>query len=40
MHYGYFKNISRRTASDKLLRDKAFQIASYPKYDEYKSFKI
>ena len=40
VHYGDFKIIWRRTASDKLLRDKVFQIASYPKYDEYKSFKI
>ena len=31
-----FKDIARRTASDKVLRDKAFNIAKNPKYDEYK----
>ena len=29
------KNFAIRTASDKLLIDKAFKIASNPKYDEY-----
>ena len=29
------KNLTRRTASDKILRDKAFNIAKNPKYDEY-----
>ena len=33
--YGNFKNIARRTASDKVLRDKAFNIAKNPKYDGY-----
>ena len=33
MAYGYFKDLARRTASDKVLRDKAFKIASNPKYD-------
>ena len=33
--YGYFKDLAKRTASDKLLRDKAFNIAKNPKYDEY-----
>ena len=28
-----FKDLSRRTASDKLLRDKAFNIDKNPKYD-------
>ena len=28
-------NITRRTASDKILCDKAFDIAKYPKYDGY-----
>ena len=32
---GDFKNLARRTASDKVLRDKAFNIAKNPKYDEY-----
>ena len=27
--------MARRTASDKVLRDKAFNIAQKPKYDEY-----
>ena len=35
MPYGDFKNLKRRTASDKILRDKAFNIAKNPKYDEY-----
>ena len=30
-----FKDLSRRTASDKMLRDKAFNIAKNPKYDRY-----
>ena len=33
--YGDFKDLVRRTASDKVLRDKAFNIAKNPKYDEY-----
>ena len=35
MAYGYFKDLARRTASDKFLRDKAFDIAKTPKYDGY-----
>ena len=35
MAYGDFKDIKRRTVSDKILRDKAFNIAKNPKYDEY-----
>ena len=35
MAYGNFKDIARRTASDKVLRDKAFNIAKDPKYDGY-----
>ena len=35
MAYGNFKGIARRTASDKVLRDKAFNIAKNPKYDWY-----
>ena len=34
MAYGDFKDI-KRMASDKILRDKAFNIAKNPKYDEY-----
>ena len=33
--YGDFKDLPRRTASDKVLRDKAFNIAKNPKYDGY-----
>ena len=32
---GDFKDLARRTASDKVLRDKAFNIAKNPKYDEH-----
>ena len=35
MGYRGFKDFARRTASDKVLRDKAFNIAKYPKYDGY-----
>ena len=35
MTYGDFKDLARRTASDKVLRDKAFDIAKSPKYDGY-----
>ena len=35
MAYGDFKDLARRTASDKILRDKAFNIAKNPKYDGY-----
>ena len=35
MVYGDFKELTRRTTSDKILRDKAFNIASNPKYDGY-----
>ena len=35
MVYGDFKDLKRRTASDKVLRDKAFNIAKNPKYDGY-----
>ena len=33
--YGYFKDLTKRKASDKILRDKALSIAKNPKYDEY-----
>ena len=32
MTYGDFKDLPRRKASDKVLRDKAFNIAKKPKY--------
>ena len=35
MTYGKAKDLVRRTQSDKILRDKAFKIASDPKYDGY-----
>ena len=35
MAYGDFKDLKRRTASDKILRDKAFNIAKNPKYEGY-----
>ena len=35
MAYGDFKDLKRRTFSDKVLRDKAFIIAKNPKYDGY-----
>ena len=31
--YGDFEDIKRRTASDKIFRDEAFNIAKNPKYD-------
>ena len=36
MAYGDFKDLPRKTASDKILRDKAFNIATNPKYDRYR----
>ena len=35
MAYGDFKDSTRRTASDKILCDKAFNITKNPKYDGY-----
>ena len=35
MTYGHFKDLPRRTASAKALRDKAYNIAKYLKYDGY-----
>ena len=35
MSYGKSKDLTKRTQSDKVLRDKAFKIASDPKYDGY-----
>ena len=35
MAHGDFKDIVKRTASDKVLRDKAFNIAKNPKHDGY-----
>ena len=36
MAYGKSKDLAKITHSDKVLRDKAFKIASDPKYDGYK----
>ena len=35
MAYGISKDLAKRTQSDKVLRNKAFKIASDPKYDGY-----
>ena len=35
MAYGDFKDLTRRTVSDKILLDKAFNIAKNSKYDGY-----
>ena len=35
MVYGGFKDLERRTASDKVFRGKAFNISKNPKYDGY-----
>ena len=35
MAYGDFKDLNRRTAVDKVLRDRALNIAKNPKYDGY-----
>ena len=36
MAYRDFKDLTRRRSSDKILRDKAFNVAKNPKYDGYK----
>ena len=33
MNYGNYKDLNKRTQSDKALRGKAFEIVSNPKYD-------
>ena len=35
MAYGGFKDLAKKTAFDKFIRDKAFNIAKNPKYDRY-----
>ena len=35
MAYGKYKDLERRTQSDKVLNDKAFEISDNPKYDGY-----
>ena len=36
MAYGDFKDLAKRTIADKVLRNKAFKIASDQQYDGYK----
>ena len=35
MAYGDFKDLSKRPAADKVLHDRAFNIAKNPRYDGY-----
>ena len=35
MAYGKYKDLEKRTQSDKVLKDKALKIANNPKYDGY-----
>ena len=35
MPYGKYKDLEKRTQSDKVLKNKAFTIANNPKFDEY-----
>ena len=35
MAYGKYKELTKRTESDKVLGDKAFKVSSNPKHDEY-----
>ena len=35
MAYGKSIGLTKKAQSDKILRDKAFKIVSYPKYDSY-----
>ena len=37
MTYGDFKDLAKRTASDKVLRDAVFNIAKNTKYNGYQS---
>ena len=37
MGYGNLKDLEKRTQSDKVLKDKAFEIPNNPKYDGYQS---
>ena len=36
MAYGASKDLLRKTASDKVMSDKAFAVVSNPRHDEYK----
>ena len=35
MNYGNFKELTRKTGTDKIFHDKAFNIDKNPKYDGY-----
>ena len=35
MAYGKYRDLNKRTQSDKVLRDQTFEISSNPKYDGY-----
>ena len=35
MAYGRYKDLTKRTQSDKVLKNKTFEIASNPNYDGY-----
>ena len=37
MAYGDFKDLSKRPAADKVLHDRAFNIAKNPRFDGYQS---
>ena len=37
MNYGDFKDLTRRTTSDKILREKAFNIVKNQKHNRYQS---
>ena len=39
MAYGKYKDLEKRTQSDKVLKDKAFAIANNPKYDKMMDIK-
>ena len=39
MVYGDFKDLTRRTASDKILRDKAFNVANTQDINLYKKLR-
>ena len=38
MAHGDFKDLTRRTASGEILRDKAFNIPKNPKYNGYQTW--
>ena len=40
MAYGKSKDLTKRTQLDNALRDKAFKIASDPKYDRYQRERV